>query len=238
MKLKHNIRKSIRNYPLLYKAENYKKSEIAVLEHLFLVIGNGYEWFDGYLTKDYESPLPYGKQTARPLKKGFFKSKIYSYRRMSKSVYEIFLKNKIAKLKVDYVKRGKYYYWKYSRDIIGYKFCPYPICKYSGFVSMPDNVRLDWLKGAIKIVKLTLDYYNDETKFKKYFDYPHKKRIDKLSYDFKKLTDEGRFEEVAVKLWGAKLEDEHNPEAYAKRFWKKHKQKQIDYCEKFLQEKD
>ena len=223
MKLKDSIINSIRNYPLLYKAENYKKSEIAVLNHLFLVIGNGYEWFDGYLKDDIEKDLLYGKKTSKPLKKGFFKTREYHYRRIRKSMYEFSIKNKKSLLQdnyidFEYVKKGNYYYSRSGKDIVGYTFSPYPICEYSGFLSMPDDVRPDWLKGAIKIVKLTLNYYNDSTKYSKYFDYPHKKRINKLRYDFKKLTDEGRFKEVAVKLWGAKITDEHNPEAYAKRF--------------------
>ena len=235
MKLKDHIKQSIKQYPILFKAENYKTSEMLVLNHLFLVIGNGYEWHDGYLCKDDELK-PYGEKKFKSLPKGFFKKREHTHKKTTKSMYEFRKKhlNIMKKKFFDIVKKGNYYYFRYPKDRVGCKFSPYPICKYSRFTMIPDDVRPDWLKGAIKVVKATLDYYNDPQKYKTYFDYPHKDRISKLKYDFEKLTKEGRFKEVAVKLWGAKPEDETKPEQYAKRFWKKHKKEQIAYLKKFL----
>jgi hypothetical protein len=57
MKLADHVRKSILEYPTLYKSDTYERSRLSVLNHLFLVIGNGYEWAytmdparGGYLT--------------------------------------------------------------------------------------------------------------------------------------------------------------------------------------------
>ncbi len=239
MKLKDHINQAIKRYPMLFKAENYKISEMLVLDHLFLVIGNGYEWHDGYLCED-DKPKPYGEKKFKSLPKGFFKKRIYSYKKTTKSMYEFWKKNKDNSMwrYGVIIKKRNYYYYEFPKDVVGTKFSPYPICQYSRFTIIPDDVRPDWLKGAIKIVKATLDYFNDPEKYKKDYYYPHKKRIDGTKGDFEKLTKEGRFKEVAVKYWGAIPEDETNPEQYVKKFWKKHKKEQINYLKKFLMKYD
>lgn len=55
--MKNFIDHSILKYPLLYLDENYSKSEIRVLDHIFFVIGNGYDWYWGYPLLDAESNM-------------------------------------------------------------------------------------------------------------------------------------------------------------------------------------
>lgn len=45
---KEFIDHQILEFPTLYFKNDYKKSEMMVLDHIFFVIGNGYEWKDGY----------------------------------------------------------------------------------------------------------------------------------------------------------------------------------------------
>lgn len=236
MKLKDHINKAIKKYPTLFKAGNYKKSTVSVLNHLFLVIGNGYEWHDGYLCDG--ELKPYGKEKYNSLSRDFFKKRYYSYNRTHKYMYEAIKKKPelfsdvIGETTI--VKKSNNYYYQYGKDIIGYKFSPYPICQYSAILTMPDDVRKDWLKGAIKIVNLSIEYFNDTKQYKNNCYYSHKRRINAITYDFNKLTKEGRFEEVAVKIWGANLEDENNPEEYVRKFWKNHKKEQLKYLQDFL----
>lgn len=96
MKLEDNIRDSIYEYPSLFRAKDYSSSRLHVLNHLFLVNGNGYEWHtDGYLTdgkKKERKTLPenyfndelYEIQTnkAEELIQAFEKSELFFYKQM------------------------------------------------------------------------------------------------------------------------------------------------------------
>lgn len=86
------VRQSIYSYPTLYRQDNYEHSRLTVLNHLFLVIGNGYEWHpDGYLY--YVMPNKQGRKT---LPKNFFEMNLYTFDlpKKSKADLEKALKNK------------------------------------------------------------------------------------------------------------------------------------------------
>src|ERR1700679_3896455 len=73
MKLEDQIRKSIFNYPGLYRCHTLEASRLRVLNQLFLVNGNGLHWLDGYLTEyDDNKYLPYGVQSFGELPEDFF----------------------------------------------------------------------------------------------------------------------------------------------------------------------
>lgn len=55
--MKNFIDHSILKHPLLYLDENYLKSEIRVLNHIFFVIGNGYNWYGGYPLLDSDTDM-------------------------------------------------------------------------------------------------------------------------------------------------------------------------------------
>jgi hypothetical protein len=55
MKLKQVIDSAILSYPSLFRTSDYETSRLLVLNQIFLVIGNGYEWCkDGYLFDERE----------------------------------------------------------------------------------------------------------------------------------------------------------------------------------------
>lgn len=127
MQIQDCIIENIKEYPGLFEAENYEKSEILVLSHLFLVNGNGYKWFDGYLYDcvKTDKPKTYNKTKYLNIPKNF--------------------------------------------NTVQAEFTPYPICEYCCLVTMPKNIRTDWKEGAIRIIKITIDYYNDFEKFKNHY---------------------------------------------------------------------
>ena len=123
--LELTIINSILRYPLLYKDINFVYSKENVLDHLFFVNGNGYEWVDGELITD--EPLMHDC-----IPDNYFDTKI-----MDKDGYEIL--NTIP-LNI------------------------YPICEYAKILSLPDDIKPDWLAGAEEALKLAQDYYNDPYK--------------------------------------------------------------------------
>ena len=73
MLLEHFVNYSIYNYPTLYRSKNYSASRLKVLDHLFFVIGNGYEWKpEGYLCDHAKKD-----QTLESLPEGFFEKNLY-----------------------------------------------------------------------------------------------------------------------------------------------------------------
>ncbi len=233
MKLQDHINQSIREYPSLFKAENMDKSSILVLNHLFLINGNGYEWFDGYLAEHtQETPEPYGKIKSKPLLDTFFEmtKDMYKYQRITKSAFDLLDNDK----EFNVVKRGNNYYSRYLCRPISCNYTPYPLCEYAKLNNIPDDIRQDWLDGAKKIAKVTLAFFTNRKAVENCPYYPSLKRIRSVTRDFERLTKEDRFIEVAVNLWGANASEEFKPELYARRHWKNHKRAQIRYLERFL----
>jgi len=76
MKLEDHVRWAIYNYPTLFRDRDYTKSRLLVLNQLFLVIGNGYEWCpDGYLVDAFD-PKP---RILEELPAGFFDKQLYTF---------------------------------------------------------------------------------------------------------------------------------------------------------------
>ena len=81
MKLEHVINWSIINYPTLYRDVTLERSRLKVLNQLFFVIGNGFEWHkDGFLfdgnKRNFRKILP----------KGFFEKNLYTVAITPKSI--------------------------------------------------------------------------------------------------------------------------------------------------------
>jgi hypothetical protein len=76
MKLLDRVKKSIWEYPSLFKGQDFDASMLRVLNHLFLVIGNGFDWTDeGYLS---DKNLPYRQPKFRiKIPKNFFDLQIF-----------------------------------------------------------------------------------------------------------------------------------------------------------------
>ena len=156
MTLDDSVRKSIFEYPSLFKDMDYAKSRIKVLDHLFLVIGNGYEWYDGYLAasvckkkgRGFKKPENYGKEKfTKKLDEAYFKTTTY---RMFDHHPEIL---KLIKENPTFGDLGK------IEDRSLYLPTPYPVCEYSAIVTAPANIRPDWLAGAIETTEWALSFY-------------------------------------------------------------------------------
>jgi hypothetical protein len=152
MYLKESIAKSIVEYPSLYKDINYLRSEQKVLDHLFLVIGNGYSWWDGYLVNTLNGDVKSrwcDKVNDYVVDKGpkYGKNRFDS----TQLTLEFFSKTK-ARL----IAPGMYLPEENRSD-----WEPYPISEHSGLAVIPDNVQLDWLAGAAKTLVRVIEFYEE-----------------------------------------------------------------------------
>jgi hypothetical protein len=155
MKLEDTIAKSLHDYPSLYKDTTWEKSRLKVLDHLFLVNGNGYEWYDGYLVDKHDNTsskkkLPkYGKQkyTWRP-DDSWFSTKLYRDYNWSPEILEV-IKND-----------EKFKDLAFIEEASGYTAKPYPVSEYSAICTAPDNIRPDWLAGAIEAAEWAKNFYS------------------------------------------------------------------------------
>jgi hypothetical protein len=83
IKLDDHVRDAIYNYPTLYRGKDYETSRLKVLDHLFLVIGNGYEWEkEGFLSCVGRGGFHGDNTKAKGLKtlpEGFFDKELYNF---------------------------------------------------------------------------------------------------------------------------------------------------------------
>lgn len=157
MTLDDSIRKSIFEYPSLFKDLDYAKSRIKVLDHLFLVIGNGYEWHDGYLAQ----------RICKEKGRGFKKFPKYGKEKFTKKLDEAYFKTQTYRMFdhhpeiIKLIKENpKFMDLMEIEDRSLYVPTPYPVCEYSRIVVAPDDIRPDWLAGAIEVGEWALSFYN------------------------------------------------------------------------------
>lgn len=93
MKVLDSVNESISQYPTLYLTKNYEHSKFLVLNHMFIVIGNGYEWAvtknpkrGGYLTDEWSKKrkynTPYGKKKCDVDITKFFTEDVYELKKI------------------------------------------------------------------------------------------------------------------------------------------------------------
>lgn len=100
------------------------------LNHLFCVIGNGYEWINGELVED-DNPLKKRYKLRKHINKAIPRDKEY-YLRMAQ------LENSLK----DLLKEN----YKITDENIQYNFTWYPLSKdYSYIYHYPDDIKPDWL---------------------------------------------------------------------------------------------
>jgi len=138
--LELTIVNAIMRYPILYKDINFNYSKEKVLDQLFFVNGNGYEWVNGELVSEEELlynsiPEDYFNKTIMEKVENTFKKVLYG----KKEFKEIELKsNRVLTV--------------------------YPICEYAKILHLPDDIELDWLLGALDAILMAEDYFNDPYK--------------------------------------------------------------------------
>ena len=182
--LEGHIRWAVWNYPALYRRESYEASRMGVLDHLFLVIGNGYEWdvrrgilVDGVTHKNMGHDV---------IPASFFKRQLYELLNVNWHEW-----NKTArKPKFWYMtehsglvfeatspkRAGQYadrfgideHHHAMSASARGDESSPYPLCDYSALVEILDghtnspgeqHVKFvphrEWLAGAVEAGEVT-----------------------------------------------------------------------------------
>lgn len=175
----HNyIVDSLINLPSLYKDVDWEKSKMKILNHVFLVIGNGVEiaisknGSQGYFTKPnfYKKgethirklDKNYNNKSNLKLPKNFFDRKVYyvscTYEKLgSRDKYWIQSEDNHNE---DF--HQKYLLPKPVEANSTYDFQPYPISEYSAVIKcVKNNVFLqdDWKQAGIDLCHHVIDYY-------------------------------------------------------------------------------
>ena len=212
MKLHHAIAKAIRQYPLLYRDTDYERSKIKVLDHLFLTIGNGYDWYDGYLWEKkshYDSataeyvlcvPTPYGSQRFSPLAfpDNYWAKKLSpeedkaAMEALATKLLHLTKNKKNPKDKLNCIRRFK----DVSLEQSTYDWYPYPISKHSALMTIPDNIRNDWLAGAEEICRRTFEFYTKPEL------YANDSTFKEIGKKYNKYSNDGKI--IATPTWTKK----------------------------------
>ncbi len=137
---KETIRRGLLNFPSLYQ------EPADVLHHLFAVIGNGFEWFDGNLVSWYSEEKDadvWLQEQIDDAVNSNMPSLVLHYRQMQHS-YQ-FIKDNIE----DIIEHGD---TRYAGDY-------YPLSSYSRIMTVPDDVTDEWLKAAYQFASDALTAY-------------------------------------------------------------------------------
>lgn len=260
MKISDYISKTIQEYPSLYKDENYEKSKLKVLDHIFFTIGNGVEIAEtinpedgGYMTKpiydsEYER-IPdklYGSETYKPLPDDYFETVIYSILASENPL-------EITKRTTNYGDKIYFRYKKFkhkhqepilfieeNKDILE----PYPICFGFSIVDkiFSENIFIqdDWMKELIVLCERTLEYFNIKTQYINNIYYPKISSIEKDLNHFKEYFEHGGMKKVKElrETWNYEIKDTVPDYTEIKtnktELWNKFRESQIDFLTKFL----
>jgi hypothetical protein len=149
-------------YPSLFTDEE------DVLEHLFFVNGNGFEWKNGELVERYEEPTPAQMlRKARRDDRATYKNQIASYKRcgldtahLRRELYDRLHKSPAVLRKQEVARRFEMVEQGWSGDSgwrieNGTLVRPiYPLCEYAKILHVPADVKPDWLAAARKAYEM------------------------------------------------------------------------------------
>ncbi len=155
--LNHLIWDSLWHYPMLYNHAGH------VLHHLYVVIGNGFDWHEGRLTtpdrKNYDDNILEPPTTDEHMKLGDppHSALVVSFEidRLRRNANALFVRENVDLLVFDIERE-----WNKL----------YPICEYARVFTVPDDVQPDFLAGARLAIELaygvlakggSLHYYID-----------------------------------------------------------------------------
>lgn len=170
MTLKNAIKRMITEYPMLFQ------DRVQCLDHLFCVIGNGYDWKNGQLVipkyvrdeeklskkkRPVENRLIDGEQMIQQMldcqpgkwvtTKNFI-DKEYSLNSFTQGLLIEFFRRERALRNIDKICTPGFHEWVPTE----YRF--YPICGYSKFLNLPKDIKPDWLEGAKETLGLVKKY--------------------------------------------------------------------------------
>lgn len=142
MTLQETVRNAILKHPSIFN------NALTVYNHLFCVIGNGYEWVDGELvSKGKEKPV----ESIREAVKEYLKYSLLD----SQSIHPL-IKNSDAYKKrlmeevdviFDVIRNSKNF-------SIPPNFIFYPLSNSSKMCCFPEDIKPDWKNGIIRLVKI------------------------------------------------------------------------------------
>lgn len=138
--LEFTIKASILAYPSLFQIRGQ------VLNHLFCVLGNGYDWWDGHIRETCGDEKHEGVQ--KRLLEGVPEEEIRAWikskddERWERNFAD--LKARLKELGVDFD----------PPPLSMHPLTIYPVCDLCEIMKLPDNIRPDWLAGAEEAVAL------------------------------------------------------------------------------------
>lgn len=139
--LEFAIKESILAYPSLFQIREQ------VLNHLYCVLGNGYEWWDGRLRETCEDEKH--EVVEKMLIEGAPEEDIRAWvkakddDRMEENLKEL-----------EEICRRHGIPWEPSPPLHMHPLRIYPLCDLSTIMNLPDHIRPDWLAGAEEVVRL------------------------------------------------------------------------------------
>jgi hypothetical protein len=148
MKLNTLICSAILNYPSLHKDENFHKSKLKVLDHLYFVIGNGFRWKNGQLVE-----LSFGTREPRIIVTHLPEEFFTDYKILRKDRHGI----PNYSIENGFLKETR---WWEENSYYPVHF--YPLCEnYSNVFLIPDNVKKDYMEGAIFVTAEAKKFYTE-----------------------------------------------------------------------------
>lgn len=229
MTVKDYVSESIQEYPTLYKDDDYKKSMIKVLDHVFFTCGNGvklaqcenekdggYPIYPYYISNEDGEPVrandkPYGQDTYKSLPDDYFDSIIYCVSGINDAI------DVHTKKDVNGNEKHYYRFKKVDNDFLKPKlrvvkskhdFIPYPFSKdfciacnvYYNDLFLQD----DWKEALVLLCEETLNYFHDEERYCNDSNYPSTQRVNSDLKRFQEEFDKGGVDTLnkLQKIWG------------------------------------
>lgn len=196
MKVKEEIRRSLMMHPFIHK------NKLDVYDHMFLVIGNGYEWKDGELVTCSDNPVNISDLTT-----GHAIDKIFNSREFSLNIMQSMIKcyitddepitddraeiisgmiidrfrNELKNVHELVIQVLPENVEKAEKDMMVIhatdNFELYPICKYSKIMNIPDDIKDDWKEAVREFYEFLMK--SDEPIVIKYRE-DYKEMLDKI----------------------------------------------------------
>lgn len=144
-----NLRDTVRN--ALLKHPSIFENALTVYNHLFCVLGNGYEWLDGELILGSKEPISLKEAVKDRVK--------YSFEQFMTSPISKLIENKRVMDKyreqlITDIDR-MFNVTKFSKDFtIPEKFTFYPTSRFSKMCCFPKNIKPDWKEGIVKLIEI------------------------------------------------------------------------------------
>lgn len=170
MNVKDTVTRALLLYPMIYP------NKLAVYNHFFCVIGNGYDWKKGQLfpseTKRISKLVPPTIKEAILIRLGEeleedWERYVDFQEKFNQGELDESLPHFLAQLKED-IQRILNFEDRFNdisipqkQDLISKQgFTFYPLCRYSAMCCIPDDIRQDWLEAIEETVKVMKDNLN------------------------------------------------------------------------------